>query len=162
MSRIIENVSRDDIRRGDHTDPGPNSMLIQISDPAQGFPTPKHQFKSVHQFEFLDADDDTMFPEEALISDYQAAELVRLLHIAHVNEMNVIVHCHAGICRSGAVTEVASMMGFTPTNRLRLPNVRVKYKMMRVLGLTYTDDDTTNGATTDWGFVLPKQNDGDI
>lgn len=162
MSRIIENVSRDDIRRGDHTDPGPNSMLIQISDPAQGFPTPKHQFKSVHQFEFLDADDDTMFPEEALISDEQATELVNLLESAHALEMNVIVHCHAGICRSGAVTEVASMMGFTPTNRLRLPNVRVKYKMMRVLGLTYTDDDTTNGVTTDWGFVLPKQNDGDI
>lgn len=137
MSRIIENVSRDDIRRGDHIDPGPNSMLIQISDPAQGFPTPKHKFKSVHQFEFLDADDDTMFPEEALISDSQATELVQLLESAHALEMNVIVHCHAGICRSGAVTEVASIMGFTPTNRLRLPNVRVKYKMMRVLGLTY-------------------------
>ena len=162
MSRIIENVSRDDIRRGDHTDPGPNSMLIQISDPAQGFPTPKHQFKTVHQFEFLDADDDTMFPEEALISDEQATELVNLLEQAHALEMNVIVHCHAGICRSGAVTEVASMMGFTPTNRLRLPNVRVKYKMMRVLGLTYdADTDTTNGETTDWGFVIPKQNDGD-
>jgi predicted protein tyrosine phosphatase len=162
MSIIIENVSRDDIRTGKHIDPGPNSMLIQISDPAQDFPTPKYQFKSVHQFEFLDADDDTMFPEEALISDEQATKLVNLLKSAHAEEMNVIVHCHAGICRSGAVTEVASMMGFTPTNRLRLPNVRVKYKMMRVLGLTYDADiDTTNGETTDWGFVLPKQNDGD-
>jgi len=51
--------------------------------------------------------------------------------------MNVIVHCHAGICRSGAVVEVASMMGFTPTDRYRQPNMRVKQKMMKVLGWTY-------------------------
>jgi protein-tyrosine phosphatase len=51
--------------------------------------------------------------------------------------MNVVVHCHAGICRSGAVVEVASMMGFTPADRLRIPNMRVKHKMMQVLGWTY-------------------------
>jgi len=43
----------------------------------------------------------------------------------------------AGICRSGAVVEVATMMGFTASDRYRQPNLRVKHKMMKVLGLTY-------------------------
>ena len=52
---------------------------------------------------------------------------------------NVLVHCHAGICRSGAVVEVGSMIGFTPTERYRQPNLRVKRKMMKELGLTYDE-----------------------
>jgi predicted protein tyrosine phosphatase len=137
MTRWIENVSWDDVKNGWHTEMGVNSMLIQIADPATFFPTPRHQFREVHQFEFLDAEDDDRFPDECKISDEQATELVRLLQHAMDNSMNVLVHCHAGICRSGAVVEVGSMLGFTPTERFRQPNLRVKTKMMRVLGWTY-------------------------
>jgi predicted protein tyrosine phosphatase len=94
-----------------------------------------------------------------MIQDEQAAELVRLLHHALDNSMNVLVHCHAGICRSGAVVEVGSMMGFTPTERFRMPNLRVKHRMMRVLGLTYDSDEkqeAINGVMTSSGIVLPK------
>jgi protein-tyrosine phosphatase len=94
-------------------------------------------FKEIHEFEFLDAEDEDGFEDECKIQDEQAAELVRLLKHAQENHMNVVVHCHAGICRSGAVVEVASMMGFTPADRLRIPNMRVKHKMMKVLGWTY-------------------------
>jgi predicted protein tyrosine phosphatase len=85
----------------------------------------------------LDAEDTDGFPDEAKISDEQAEQLVGLLQHAMDNSMNVLVHCHAGICRSGAVTEVGTMMGFTATERYRQPNLRVKHKMMKVLGLTY-------------------------
>jgi hypothetical protein len=51
--------------------------------------------------------------------------------------MNVVVHCHAGICRSGAVAEVGVMMGFADCERFRIPNLLVKHKMMRVLGWAY-------------------------
>jgi predicted protein tyrosine phosphatase len=139
--RFIENVARDDVTKGWHMDAGPNAMLIQITDPASGFPTPKFPFKEVHKFEFLDAEDEDGFPEECKISDGQANVLVGLLQHALDNSMNVVVHCHAGICRSGAVTEVATMMGFTPTDRFRQPNLRVKHKMMRSLGLTYDADE---------------------
>lgn len=137
----IENVSWDDVKNGRHTDMGENSMLIQITDPATFFPTPKKVFKQVHRFEFMDAEDSEDFPDEAKISDDQAHELVKLLQHAIEHNMNVIVHCRAGICRSGAVVEVATMMGFTPTNRYRQPNLRVKHKMMQALGWTYNDNE---------------------
>jgi predicted protein tyrosine phosphatase len=137
--RFIENVSKQDVRLGWHMDAGPNAMLIRIQDPATEFGSiaRSEMFKEVYEFEFLDAEDDDGFEDEVKISDEQAAELVRLLQRAQENHMNVVVHCHAGICRSGAVVEVATMMGFTPSDRLRIPNMRVKHKMMKVLGWSY-------------------------
>ena len=155
----IQNVSMSDIRAGFHVDPGFNSMLIQIVDPASEFPQPKYQFRETHQFEFLDAERDDKFPDEAKITDAQAQELVRLLQHALEQRMNVIVHCHAGVCRSGAVAEVGVMMGFDDTESFRSPNLLVKHRMMKVLGWTYDEDEThtTNGEVTDWGFVIPKK-----
>lgn len=142
---LIENVSWDDVKYGNHTDMGDNAILIQISDPASFFPEPKAAFRAIDKFEFLDAEDSDIerYGEEPLISDYQANKLVCILQNALSENMNVLVHCHAGICRSGAVVEVAQMMGFTPTNRFRQPNLRVKHKMMRALGLTYDSDETS-------------------
>jgi protein tyrosine phosphatase len=96
----------------------------------------------VHQFEFLDAEDKDGFDEDFKISDAQAAELVRLLQHALDNHMDVIVHCMAGLCRSGAVCEVGVMMGFQDTEKFRSPNMRVKHKMMKVLGWTYDENET--------------------
>jgi predicted protein tyrosine phosphatase len=158
MIRWIENVSWDDVKNGWHSDMGVNSMLIQIADPATFFPEPKHTFKEVHQFEFLDAEDGDAFDDDFKISDAQAAEIVGLLQKALANSMNVLVHCHAGICRSGAVVEVGSMMGFTPTERYRQPNLRVKHKMMQVLGWTYDAEEKstgTGGSISAGGILIP-------
>lgn len=135
--RWIENVSMSDIHLGHHSDLGPNVMLIRIQDPATEFKPTKYNFKEVYCFEFLDAEDEDGFDEDFKISDEQAGTIVGLLNRAYVNNMNVLVHCHAGICRSGAVTEVGTMIGFTATERFRQPNLRVKYKMMKALGYTY-------------------------
>ena len=162
MTRWIENISWDDCKHGRHYDAGPNAMLIQIADPATFFPDPHFNFKEAHRFEFLDAEDGDRFPEECMISDEQAAEIVALLQRALDKSMNVVVHCHAGICRSGAVVEVASMMGFTPTDRLRIPNLRVKHKMMKVLGWTYDENEKSepvNGVVTSGGIVVPANGD---
>lgn len=48
--------------------------------------------------------------------------------------MNVIVHCHMGICRSGAVAAVGVMMGFNDVGSHRIPNLLVKHRMMAALG----------------------------
>lgn len=133
----IQNVALSDIRKGFHRDPGANAMLIQIVDPAMEFPIPKHQFQETHQFEFLDLEEHDQFAEEFKITDAQAHTLVDLLKKAQDNNMNVVVHCVAGVCRSGAVCEVGVMMGFQDTFAYRSPNMMVKQKMMKVLGWTY-------------------------
>jgi len=133
----IENVAAADIPRGFHHDCGPNSMLISIADPAGWRPEATQQFKERHDFEFLDAEDDDREPDEAKISDAHAEQIVALLKHALDNRMNVVVHCMAGICRSGAVVEVGVMMGFNDCEKYRQPNLRVKHKLMKQLGWTY-------------------------
>lgn len=134
----IQNISLSEVNRGHHFDPGSNSMLIQIVDPCMEFPTPKFQFSEIHQFEFLDLEaDDMPDAEEFKITDMQASELVCLLQYALNHRMNVIVHCVAGVARSGAVCEVGIKMGFDDTEHFRNPNLLVKHKMMDVLSMSY-------------------------
>lgn len=142
-SPFIQNCAATDISSGQwYRDPGANSMLISITDPAGWRPVAVHTFKEHHDFEFLDIEAyDHVFDEGWRVSDAQAAELVGLLQHALDNGMNVIVHCTAGICRSGAVTEVGVMMGFQDTGRFRQPNLLVKHKMMKVLGIYYDEDE---------------------
>lgn len=142
MTPWIQNVARSDIVRGLHIEPGPNAMLIQISDPPGNHPTPKYQFREVHQFDFLDVElEDEVLEEEMRCSQEQANELARLLKHALDNRMNVIVHCHAGVCRSGAVCEVGVMMGFRDTEVFRSPNLLVKHRMMKALGWLYDEQE---------------------
>ena len=142
----IQNVAYADIPKGRHINVGPNSMLIQIVDPGMEFPKPIYNFKTVHQFEFLDIEEDGMTNfgdgemvdcSELAITQSQANRLVALLQHALDNHMDVVVHCVAGVCRSGAVCEVGVMMGFRDTEDYRSPNVLVKNKMMKRLGWTY-------------------------
>ena len=156
--RWIENVSMSDIHLGHHSDLGENCMLIRIQDPATEFHPTKKVFKEVHCFEFLDAEDEDKWDEDFKISDAQAVEIAGLLQRAMASSMNVMVHCHAGICRSGAVTEVGTMLGFTATERFRQPNLRVKHKLMKALGWTYDDAEpktSVGGWISDGGLWLP-------
>lgn len=155
----IQNVSLGDIPKGHHIRVGENSMLIQIVDPAMQFPTPLHKFKEVHQFEFLDLEVGDKFGEEFKITDSQAEQLVRLLQHALEKRMDVVVHCVAGVCRSGAVCEVGVMMGFQDTEAYRSPNLMVKHKMMKVLGWTYDENEphTINGVPFEYDELGNKK-----
>ena len=155
----IQNVSLGDIPQGKHIRVGENSMLIQIVDPAMEFPTPLYKFKEVHQFEFLDLEKDDKFGEEFKVTDEQAAKLVQLLQHALDNRMDVVVHCVAGVCRSGAVCEVGVMMGFDDTEVFRSPNLLVKHKMMKVLGWTYDENEphTINGVPFEYDELGNKK-----
>ena len=68
--------------------------------------------------------------------------------------MNVIGHCHAGVCRSGAVCEIGVMLGFDDTEAFRSPNLLVKHRMMRALGWLYDEQEphSINGVPVpeDW------------
>jgi hypothetical protein len=175
----IQNVGLGDIKKGLHIDAGVNSMLIQIVDPDTEFPTPQYSFKEVHQFKFLDIEEKDECLDEAMrCSQQQANELVRLLQHALEQRMNVIVHCHAGVCRSGAVCELGVMLGFGDTEVFRSPNLLVKHRMMKVLGWLYDEQEphSINGVAVseDWAndnekvFVLAaerrarREREGDI
>lgn len=145
----IENVAAADVPMRFHHEAGPNAMLIQIMDPCPSWwPTPAHEFKEIHKFEFMDVERDDKWPDEAKITQSQAEEIVRLLQHALDNRMNVVVHCMAGLCRSGAVTEVGVMMGFDDTKRFRSPNMMVKHSLMQALGWTYDENEKPN--VDDW------------
>ena len=150
----IQNVSISDIKSARHFEAGENSMLIQICDPAYEFPTPMKQFKEVHKFEFLDVEDKDELFHEFAVTQAQADHLVELLQHALDNRMHVVVHCHAGVCRSGAVCEVGVMMGFNDTEVFRSPNLMVKHLMMKKLGWLYDEQEphSINGVTVpeDW------------
>lgn len=134
----VENCSWDDFRKGNHRISPINTVAIQIVDPGDVPPQPLEDcFEKRYSFQFLDAEESTsqFFPESELFSDSQANHISRILQKALDNEHNVLVHCVAGICRSGAVVEVAEMLGFDECFRYRLPNIRVKQKLMQACGL---------------------------
>ena len=133
----IENCSWIDFQKGNHRVNPIGTVAIQITDPGDTPPEPlENCFVSRHPFQFLDAEEPTQFfPEEKLISDTQAEEIAAILQKALENDHNVLVHCVVGQCRSGAVVEVAEMIGFDECFRYRLPNVRVKSKLMQALDL---------------------------
>lgn len=137
MKPWIENISLDDVRKGYHYDPGFNSMLIQIVDPGTEFPKPKYQFRRVRQFYFLDVEDNE--PDgclyDAAITNEDAKGIAEALREAWNEHMNVVVHCHMGVSRSGAVAEVGTMLGFRDTEKFRVPNLMVKHKLMHYLEL---------------------------
>ncbi len=134
----IQNVGLSAATHGHHRDPGEHAMLIQITDPCYAAPVPAHHFKEIHRFQFFDVEESDPVEDEAMrCTQPQADEIVRHLQRALSEGMNVIVHCHAGICRSGAVCEVGVMMGFEDTGAYRSPNCLVKRLMMRALGWTY-------------------------
>lgn len=156
----IQNVSKYAIAGGDYKYPGSNSMLIQILDPCETFPDPPPEFSEVHRFEFLDVegggytnlgDGELSDTSEFLITPQQGAELAHLLLRARSNDMNVVVHCHAGIFRSGAVAEVGVMLGFEDTGAFRCPNRLVKHTILDAMNLKYDPKEplTINGKPTD-------------
>jgi protein tyrosine phosphatase len=140
MNPFIQNVAWADIPKGDHFDCGDRAMLIQIVDPATSFPIPKHNFKTVHQYEFLDVEEDEKSSlSEFAMQPWQAKQIAALLQEALQDKRPVVVHCFAGVCRSGAVAEVGVMMGFQDTRRFRQPNTWVKKLLMKELGWTYEE-----------------------
>jgi len=150
----IMNVSMGAIQTGNHPHPEPGDELIQIVDPTSEFPTPKYGFGEVHQFKFLDTDDETGDMSEFAFTAEQAKEIAFILQDALLHGANVIVHCHAGLCRSGAVAEVGVMMGFEDAKHTRIPNVLVKRKLLEALGWSYSSEEVSPIDMTDSKNVI--------
>ncbi len=142
----IINVSLYDFMNGKHPFVPGKTIAIQIVDPGTPFPDSNLDFLSVHRFSFLDIElpidsgivpmaGDIIFGEDYLITDIDAMLIAECLKGAVENQENVVVHCHLGVCRSGAVAEVGTMLGLNSTGVYRQPNVTVKRKLMKYLNL---------------------------
>lgn len=131
----IQNVSLSDIHNGHHPDSGKDTILIRIIDPNMEFTRTKHHFRSTAKYKFLDTEEATDIHAP---TQEDAAHIVANLQFAKENNLNVLVHCVMGICRSGAVCEVGVMMGFEDTNRYRQPNLLLKHLLMKEMGWTYS------------------------
>lgn len=145
---FIENVSMANFQEGLHKFSEGNTIAIQIlhkpevdpdvmffdffgneiPDGNSGYLTPfpksPFNFVEIYQFRINDVDDETG------ITDEEAKEIVKILVNAKEKRYNVIVHCAAGISRSGAVTEIGTMLGFDEPHKFRAPNILMKRKMM--------------------------------
>ena len=129
----IQNISLEEAAAGNHPDPGKSSMLIQILSAGRTFPQSPYPFAETYRFAFSDIEDDHPLAEAQGITDRQAEDIARVLVRALRKGMNIIVHCHAGIYRSGAVCDIGVLLGFTDTKRMRIPNKRVRRKLVQAL-----------------------------
>lgn len=128
----IYNCSRNAVQVGEHPSTD-NAILIQITDICSLPPTPKVKFDKTFHFEFNDVE--SRESEEG-ITDQQAKQIAAILVLALDFGYNVVVHCHAGLCRSGAVTEVGVILGFEDLKTKRIPNLLVKTKLLEALGFS--------------------------
>lgn len=144
MMPFIQNISRSDCRDGNHaTINSERDVLIQISDPPAMPPQPHYPFAQVHQFWFDDIEVDTGPHGEAGITVRQANEIADILSCALAEGRNVVVNCHAGLCRSGGVAAAGEAMGFAPGGRRQVPNILVKHRILRALHLIPDHNDQT-------------------
>jgi predicted protein tyrosine phosphatase len=166
----IGNYSFTDIYKGlHHLEPG-RTVLIRIADVAHMFEDRdvKHfkDFASVMEFNFQDNED----VENGAMVESQARNMADFLRRAFADNQNVVVHCHAGLCRSGAVTDAGVAFGFQDAETFRTPNLHVKKLLFKHLGLINSwDQEAEEKAvqeltakhffTTTGGILCPREDE---
>lgn len=126
----IWNCNYKDINEGLKFNIKSNTILIQILECC--FPKPFNVFKEIYQFEFYDVVKDSFLGES--ISDEQALKIFNILLKAKENDYDVVVHCAAGMSRSGAVVEFAvNYLGFDDPYFDREPNKLVLKKLEKCM-----------------------------
>jgi predicted protein tyrosine phosphatase len=133
---FIQNISIADTIAGVHRPAGGNAMLIRILDLEDwDVKDPAHPFNDVRVFRFddLTADwaDPAKFARRGPRQEH-ADDILLALSEAHERGMNVIVHCRAGVARSGAVSLVGELVfGFDAVGSPRNPNSSLVAMMLR-------------------------------
>ena len=126
----IENRAQYQIVEGKHNNSGNDTVLIQICDPDSEHVKPLASFKEIYQFKFLDIEDTQNIH---CIKDYQALAIANILKSALERDLNVVVNCVMGVCRSGAVADAGVAIGFKDGGSWRSPNILVKQKLFKFL-----------------------------
>lgn len=105
-------------------------ILISISDPYTMQPKIQAKFAKIHYFNFLD-EIDIKYGDFLFVED-DAIVLAEIIRDAKEKKQNIWVHCQAGICRSGAIVEILSRLGWEIIEEMcnkRVPNPLV-YRLL--------------------------------
>jgi protein-tyrosine phosphatase len=132
----IHNCSKVHLILGKHPHPGQGGVLIQITDPEDEYALPKHSFDHVYRFAFHDLHcglDESDWTKATPVSSSQAQHLVEILQWTRCAQGNIVVQCPVGLARSGAVVEVAQLLGFEATDAFRVPSLPLRYAMLEHL-----------------------------
>lgn len=129
----IENLSLSNIVKGIHMNRPNDSILIQIVTPGDDFPKPWYDFSEVYQFEISDLVNKEFFDKDSNFTEKHASQIVKILIDAYNNNKNVVVHCAAGLSRSGAVACVGRMLGFELRYNNQIPNLNMLKMMEQVV-----------------------------
>jgi len=134
---FIVNASEFDVYTGQANVPvnGLDTIMIRIRHKGGSFHEIHSSIKVLREYRFTFDDVDEGDPN--CIEEKQASDLCDILEGALEKNLNVIVHCGAGISRSGAVVEFGTMLGFEDTGKTRIPNAAVKSALMRKKGWAY-------------------------
>lgn len=153
QTTFIQNVSMTSVINGMHYYIPQKTVLIQIQDyyGVMEFAKPKYSFVKTLQLRF---DDDDVKGLESNIQSLQAKAIADFLKECLEEGLNVVVHCHAGLCRSGAVAECGIILGFQDTETIRIPNTLVKSMVLKELGLTNSWDEVEPELTEAQKFYL--------
>lgn len=135
----IQHISLADYQQQRHA---PAQVAIRIADTNALFGV-NHPDQMAHRFIFADANEG----ESGVILAEQADKIVAILQEAKANNHDVVVHCVAGISRSGAVAQFAiDYLGFEDYYAIsgqkctRIPNLAVS-KALRLAYQGETDYD---------------------
>jgi hypothetical protein len=125
--------------------PGPNTVCVSITEPAGGprswrvVPLAKLQpgYLAVLRLQFEDYDSLRLHPPDAVLFTPEQAKQVAEFVTLHRGQ-NILVHCSAGISRSGAIVDAVlqAFPEYEDRGNPRHPNGHVRSLMKRALGLT--------------------------
>lgn len=134
---FIQNCSMSDVYLGVHRFEYGNTVLIQIQDVGSSFIKPRGEFLSTFQYRF---DDHEELGRPNNCTQSTANSLGFVLEFCKRYRHNVVVHCHSGVSRSGAVVEAGVAMGFEDVGVLtRRPNKLVKQLISNYLKIPVLD-----------------------
>lgn len=131
----VQNVSFDDVKKLKYNNDCSNTLLISITDNDMQYPVDLGKgFWSAVYYQFLDVDGPQY---KQGISEAQAKGIIEWLKFAQRHNKDILVHCMMGVNRSGAVREVAEILGFKVIGQKQGYNAYVKTKLIQAAGLGY-------------------------
>jgi len=123
------------------------TVVISITEPGRKAKLPKG-WHDMLRLAFQDYDPQRLHPENAVL--FTPTMAARLARFARKHRgANILVHCAAGISRSGAVVEalLEALPEYEDRGWMRRPNTHVKVLLKRALGLVPLGyDEAHNGA----------------